>query len=196
MQRYGSRLLLSLLYYLCDGLLTGMMTSGEISQYELERKPGRVSGPRGIQRSTYFLLLPYEFGVPCTIYYGPSPLAHNTEYISGTHNQVKQRWESQLSRAQFTGGLFAYGNHNGSFFRCDRGYGSRRARPCENIFRREKSMAMMSMRSGTSVVASHRLPGNTKTQLLPMEWEAVISKDGFVRCSFTIARDVEPLMVD
>jgi hypothetical protein len=61
------QLLFSFLYFMYNSLLTCMSVASELDHYRLERKPLRVSAPVGIQRSSYFLSLPYRFGVPLII---------------------------------------------------------------------------------------------------------------------------------
>lgn len=56
--------ILSFLYLNLNGLVTGMFTALEWSNFATERKPLRVSTPQGQQRSTYFLQLPYKVAVP------------------------------------------------------------------------------------------------------------------------------------
>ena len=41
-----------------------MLVAAEWSRYALRRKPLRVSTPRGPQRSSYFLSVPYRYGIP------------------------------------------------------------------------------------------------------------------------------------
>ena len=41
-----------------------MLVSDEWSGYAAERKTLRVTHPRGIQRSSYFISLPYKYGIP------------------------------------------------------------------------------------------------------------------------------------
>ena len=56
--------ILSFLYLLFNGLCTSMLLADEWGGYRLNRKPLRVSEPRGQQRSTYFLHVPYRYGIP------------------------------------------------------------------------------------------------------------------------------------
>ncbi|KAJ5355111.1 uncharacterized protein N7496_012323 [Penicillium cataractarum] len=55
---------ISLLYLLYNTLLTRLCVAVEWSHYGLERKFLRVSCPKGMQRSTYFLSLPFRYSVP------------------------------------------------------------------------------------------------------------------------------------
>lgn len=54
------QLVLSSLYILCNCLFTCMLAVAEYSDFATERKPLRVSWPKGNQRSTYWLSLPYR----------------------------------------------------------------------------------------------------------------------------------------
>jgi hypothetical protein len=57
----------SCLYLLYNALLTTLCVAEEWSHFGNERKFLRVSAPKGMQRSTYFLSLPYRYGVPASI---------------------------------------------------------------------------------------------------------------------------------
>ena len=61
------QLLFSFLYYLYNGLLTCMLAAVEQSHYGIARKALRVSAPKGYQRSSWFLSLPYKYGIPLTL---------------------------------------------------------------------------------------------------------------------------------
>lgn len=59
------QILLSFLYFAYNGLFTAMLMGYEWASYAHKRKGLRVSAnPTGSQRSTYFLELPYRFGLP------------------------------------------------------------------------------------------------------------------------------------
>ncbi|KAL3490613.1 hypothetical protein BJX62DRAFT_225746 [Aspergillus germanicus] len=58
------QLLASLLYYVCNGILSSMLAAAEYHDFALHRKPLRVSWPRGLQRSTYYLSVPWRYGIP------------------------------------------------------------------------------------------------------------------------------------
>jgi hypothetical protein len=56
---------LSIIYLMINALFTAMFVGLEWSRFAFNKKGLRVSGKaRGNQRSTYFLQLPYRFGVP------------------------------------------------------------------------------------------------------------------------------------
>ncbi|KAF5381868.1 hypothetical protein D9757_008367 [Collybiopsis confluens] len=67
------QLILSMIYLVFNSLCTKMFLAREWSSYSHARKPLRVSAPRGVQRSTYFLQIPYRFGLPLM---GYSALLH------------------------------------------------------------------------------------------------------------------------
>lgn len=58
------QLFLSLLYMSINALLTCFCVENEWQSYALKRKTLRVSSPQGEQRSTYFLSLPWRYGLP------------------------------------------------------------------------------------------------------------------------------------
>jgi hypothetical protein len=58
------QVILSFLYIMYNGIYTSMHLAHEYGGYAAERKPLRVTTPRGTQRSTYWLQLPYAYGVP------------------------------------------------------------------------------------------------------------------------------------
>jgi hypothetical protein len=59
--------IISFLYLTYNGLFTSMLAEREWARYTIKRAPLRVTVPRLGQRSTYFLHLPYTWGVPLLI---------------------------------------------------------------------------------------------------------------------------------
>lgn len=59
--------LVSLLYIAYNALLTCMLVGDEWSRYATQRKTLRVTHPRGIQRSSYFISMPFKYGIPLMI---------------------------------------------------------------------------------------------------------------------------------
>lgn len=62
--------LLSFLFLTYNGLLSSMLLMEEWTGFANERKALRVSWPTGMQRSSYWLQLPYKYGVPLLIVSG------------------------------------------------------------------------------------------------------------------------------
>lgn len=58
------QLLVSIAYFMYNALLSCMLLAAEYDDYALQRKPLRVSWPKGSQRSTYYLSLPYRYSIP------------------------------------------------------------------------------------------------------------------------------------
>lgn len=58
------------LYLLYNNLLTVLLIAEEWNGFILQRKTLRLSSPRGIQRSSYFLSLPYAYGIPLIVISG------------------------------------------------------------------------------------------------------------------------------
>jgi hypothetical protein len=61
------QLLLSYLYLAFNALCTTMFMAKEWSSYAHRRKPLRVTAPIGKQRETYWLNLPFRYGIPMQI---------------------------------------------------------------------------------------------------------------------------------
>ncbi|KAL8635766.1 MAG: hypothetical protein Q9228_006781, partial [Teloschistes exilis] len=64
------QLFLSFLYLAYNALFTYMLLAQEWSGYAHHRKPLRVTWPKGTQRSTYRLQLPYTYGIPLMVFSG------------------------------------------------------------------------------------------------------------------------------
>jgi len=63
------QLALSATYFLYNALYTAQCAALEWSTYtSAKRKPLRVTWPRGQQRSSYYLHLPYRYGLPLTVF--------------------------------------------------------------------------------------------------------------------------------
>ena len=61
------QVLLSFLYLLYNNLFTCMLSAKEWSGFAQYRQTLRVSSPTGMQRSTYFLQLPYIYSIPLLV---------------------------------------------------------------------------------------------------------------------------------
>ncbi|CAH0056929.1 unnamed protein product [Clonostachys solani] len=62
------QVLLSILYIILNGLFTTMAAAGEWSSFSHKNhQPLRVSFPKGAQRSSFFLQLPYQYGIPLLV---------------------------------------------------------------------------------------------------------------------------------
>lgn len=54
-------------YFLFNSLWTAQCSAIEWASYITKRKPLRVTWPKGQQKSTYYLNLPYQYGIPLTV---------------------------------------------------------------------------------------------------------------------------------
>ena len=63
----GPQVALSVLYFTYDSIYTSMLASLEWSKFAQHRKALRVTSPTHVQRSTYWLQLPYRYGIPLGI---------------------------------------------------------------------------------------------------------------------------------
>jgi hypothetical protein len=62
--------LLSYLYLAYNALYTNLFVAHELSSYMHERKALRVTAPRGKQRDTYWLNVPFRYAIPMTVVFG------------------------------------------------------------------------------------------------------------------------------
>jgi hypothetical protein len=62
--------LLSYLYLAYNALYTNLFVAHELSSYMHKRKALRVTAPRGKQRTTYWLNVPFRFAIPMTVLSG------------------------------------------------------------------------------------------------------------------------------
>lgn len=63
----SAQLLVTSLYFLYNDMLTRMLLAAEYNDFALERKTLRVSFPKGKQRSTFYLTIPYRYSAPALI---------------------------------------------------------------------------------------------------------------------------------
>ena len=61
------QLLISAAYLTYNSLFTSMLLAREWNRFSQERRTLRVTNPRGQQRSTYWLQLPYSYAIPILI---------------------------------------------------------------------------------------------------------------------------------
>ena len=64
------QVLLSYLYVTFNASFTCMLAGREWMQYSWKRQPLRVTSPVGVQRSTYYLQLPYHYSIPLMVMSG------------------------------------------------------------------------------------------------------------------------------
>jgi hypothetical protein len=97
------QIILSFLYLTYNGLYTSMHLAHEYGGYATQRKALRVTTPRGVQRSTYWLQLPYTYGVPlilasATLHWLISSRSSSRESPSGPAATTKPRNSPALLR--------------------------------------------------------------------------------------------------
>ncbi|KAF7187759.1 hypothetical protein HII31_10895 [Pseudocercospora fuligena] len=61
------QLLCSLFYFVYDGLLSTLLLAREWNRFYLRRRTLRVSDPKGQQRSTFYLEVPFRYGIPLVL---------------------------------------------------------------------------------------------------------------------------------
>lgn len=61
------QLVVSLIYFWYNSVFTGMLSAAEYGSHGVQRKPLRVTSPVGVQKSTYWLSIPYRYAIPTCI---------------------------------------------------------------------------------------------------------------------------------
>lgn len=59
--------IISFLYLAYNALLTCMLVGSEWGRFATHRKTLRVTHPRGIQRSSFFVSMPFKYGIPLMV---------------------------------------------------------------------------------------------------------------------------------
>ena len=163
------QLVLSLLYFLYNSVYTCMLAGSEWSRFASHRKSLRVSSPKGSQRSTYWLQLPWTYSLPLSI---ASAILH---------------W--LVSQSIFLVRIDSYDPHHNldpstSFSSC--GYSAYAlvitmivgsvmflALLCNGFRRLDTRMPLVGSCSLAISAACHRPPDDDEASLLPVQWGAV-----------------------
>lgn len=187
------QLLFSFLYYLYNGLLTSMLAALEQSHFAIAKKALRVSAPEGYQRSSWFLSLPYRYGIPLML---TSALLH--WFISQALFFVRVvTYEENgggpglvaVSRVGFSpiGIVMAFTLLTVWIFVLPT-LGFLCKYPGEKA-----AVPLMGTSSAAISAACHPPKEDTNAHLLPIKWGVVGTfEDGAEQCAFTTAIDVRP----
>ena len=99
------QLILSMLYFSYNSIFTCEMVGREWNNFGRHRQPLRVTWPRGEQKSTYWLSLPYQYGLPLM---GVATLLH--WLISRAFFLVNIQFINPLQAANINTGYFRNGD--------------------------------------------------------------------------------------
>ncbi|KIW02250.1 uncharacterized protein PV09_06402 [Verruconis gallopava] len=120
------QLILSLIYFAYNGILTAFFLGAEWQSYMRERKGLRVSdNPSGDQRSTYFLQLPYRAAIPLMVASGALHwLVSQSIFLVDIENYIYDstvNWQSggfPYTQATATNGVTLYSIIQGNTLTC------------------------------------------------------------------------------
>ncbi|EXJ62826.1 hypothetical protein A1O7_03266 [Cladophialophora yegresii CBS 114405] len=185
--------ILSFLYLHLNGLLTSMWLASEWSDFATQRKTLRVSKPKGSQRSTHFLQLPYKIAIPLMVLSGLLHwlisqsifLAVVAEY--GPTGQLLSA--VSIASCGFSplamilvivcGGFIVVATFGLGWFR-----------------RYDAGMPLVGSCSMAIAAACHQPDWDTDASLKPVQWgviPGVVDEKGVGHCAFT-SGEVEPLV--
>lgn len=167
-----------------------MLVAAEWSHYSNHKKSLRVSAPRLAQRSSYFLSMPFRFGIPLLVISAVAPwLASQSLFLI----------RAQVLPADGSNAVVQINNRVGFspmasllalilttlmllFFL---GLGLLKKHPGV-----ESSMPMVSTCSAAISAACHRHKDDVDAHLLPVQWGTIPEKGEIGHCSFTTALDI------
>ena len=189
------QLLFSGLYYMYNSVISCMLITLEWSRYSTKRKSLRTSNPTGAQRSSYFLTIPYRYGVPLL---GVSSLLQwlvsQSIFLIRTINYDPTGTNTVVSQSNRIGfspiGIVASYSLTWLMFFTLLLLAFLKVYP-----QGDKAMPMASTCSAAISAACHRPPGDFDSHLLEVQWG--VTPEAYRRvgkeighCSFTSARDV------
>ncbi|PKY00531.1 hypothetical protein P168DRAFT_224540, partial [Aspergillus campestris IBT 28561] len=162
----------SFLYFLCNGLLTNMRLAVEFNDFATNRKPLRVSWPKGQQRSAYYISLPYRYGFPLiavsTIMHwllSQSLFVVKIRALDVYDNELEEEsttacsWSSKAILWTIVVGSLAMGVLIGLGFR-----------------RLPSDMPLASSCSAAISASCHPPPEDTEVSLKPVKWGEIINR--------------------
>ena len=179
------QVILSFLFVIYNGLFTFMLLADEWNGYAHERQPLRVTSPKGAQRSTYRLQLPYKYGVPLV---GASATLHwlvsqslflvnmtgyETNYLQYTLSTIGYSCITIITVIFLGTVVMLLGLLNG--------------------FRRHQGMPVAGSCSAAISTAYHRPEEDVNAANKPVMWDVVSSKNGVGHCCFTSFEVSQPV---
>lgn len=181
------QVILSFLYLTYNGLFSCMLLMEEWNGFARERKPLRVTSPTGIQRSSYWLQLPYTYGIPLLVMSGLLHWLVSQSIFLARVTVLDQQGREVLSEAISTCGysciaiitviivgsiMVLFGILTGS-----RKY--------------KEGMPLIGSCSAAISAACHPLSNDSDASLHPIMWGVVENKDPVGHCCFS-SLDVSP----
>lgn len=189
------QLFFSGLYYLYNGVISCMVVADEWAKYSTHRKALRVSYPVGAQRSSYFLSLPYKYGIPLLATSSLLQwLISQSVFLIRTMNFDPTQTNTIANESDRVGfspiGIIA------SFVLTLLMFVVLMLLSFVMIFPNgESSMPMTSTCSAAISAACHRPPADYDAWQLPVQWGVIPKEEGDAKlmighCSFTTSHDV------
>lgn len=174
-------------FYRINGILTAMVMAKEWSDFAYERKTLRVTVPEGGQRSTYYLQLPYRYGIPLL---SASMLLHwlTSQAIFLDRRVVEQAWQDENYEESWTGNVSAVGYSPMAVMLC-LVVGSLIIFALIALgFRKYKSgIPLAGSCSAAISAACHAFDKKNNVTTLPLRWGVVEEAEGnrFGHCAFS-----------
>lgn len=175
------QLLISYIYVAFNNLLTCMVAGHKWLQYATIKKPLRATTPKGKQKGTYYLQLPYRYSLPLLIVSGLlSWLASQSLFVVRVAVQNPGMWfmsDTLLSTCAYSPlAILAFLLVGFVYMTTVAALGLRTY---------PTGMPLSATCSAAISAACHPPDDEIDTALLPVQWGVVSTKDGVGHCSFS-----------
>ena len=182
------QVILSFLYFTFNGLFSSMLLMQEWSGFAHERKTLRVSWPTGKQRSTFWLQIPYKYGIPLLVMSASMHWFVSQSLFLARVNVVDQAGEIDPFESISTCGYSAIAIISvialGSIILL--------LGILAGSIKYKAGMPFVGSCSAAISAGCHALRDDSNASLLPLMWGAVETEEGSVKhCCFS-SRDVSP----
>ncbi|KAJ5769280.1 hypothetical protein N7520_003839 [Penicillium odoratum] len=177
----------SIVYVQCQALLSSLLVADEWGRFALSKKTARVSHPIGLQRSTYFISLPWKYGgtllgVMILLHWLISQSVFLIQIESfSSDGTVYTPWNQSADGYSILPIICAIVVGLSLIF----------ALAMCGLRRLSTDIPLASTCSAAISAACHAPEEDKQTYLFPIRWGVVKEKDGVGHCCFTTARDVE-----
>ncbi|KAI0099946.1 hypothetical protein GGR51DRAFT_534244 [Nemania sp. FL0031] len=181
------QLLFSIMYTVCGAIITTCLVQREFSLMytRAHRKPLRVSEPVGIQRSSYFISLPFRYGIPLNLFSAVFHWLVSQSYFLARITALLPTGEEDYANSFSTLGYSPYAIIVTGIV----GFIQVTTIILLGCRRYDGTMSMVSTNSLAISAACHGLAEDREFgHELPLQWGVVeIGEDGIGHCAFTTA---------
>jgi hypothetical protein len=175
------------IYFAYNSLMTTYLVAHEWGKFSKERKALRVSAPKGVQRSSYFLTLPFKYSIPLLAFSMALHFFISTSVflVRTTFYDISGKLDEEASQSHV--GFSSMGIILALLVGTTMVVALvllawLRKYPAE--------MPLVSTRSAAISANCHAMKGDEDAHLFPVKWGVIDDEEGRYKCTFTTAHDV------